>query len=312
MATTTPASLTRQEIEQRLDYLVAQMRAIHEYADRDSREVHLQYVFGEAWDELGPDDERWRAAEFLIAGHLYGKHPAVGVVQLAAVELVNGLEQAIAAESEDESWLEDPAGQIKRRAERLLEEVTAWVDSTEFQPRTSPLGPNPQPNCPAPDVVKPATAPAATERTDKPSPDDRRARFAELVAELEPLADFADTDGRDSMLRMVLRYTSAVPADDPRWNAAGWLLALDQTHADPEMPGPGFYAAGDDQHVRALHAAAIDAVALLEDATYLASTGETFNTKSRAQVATELAAATKWLASLTETWLESANLSDEG
>jgi hypothetical protein len=127
----TIADLTTREVEQRLDYLIGQFRSISDHADRDLRERLLQYVFGAPWAELGPDDDRWTAAEFVIAGHMYGRSPAVGMMQRELVELINGIEDGIAT-VDGESHLRNAPDEIKRRAERLAATVTGWVDTLDF------------------------------------------------------------------------------------------------------------------------------------------------------------------------------------
>jgi hypothetical protein len=125
----TIASLTHAEVEQRLDFLIGEVRKLAEHSDKDVRAVLLQYVFGPAWDELGPDDDRWTAAEFVISGHLYGRHPAVGLVQRSLVEAIHGIEQGIAAVDGEAQY---GAEEITRRAEAFAEQVAEWAGTVDF------------------------------------------------------------------------------------------------------------------------------------------------------------------------------------
>jgi len=107
---------------------------------------------------------------------------------------------------------------------------------------------------------------------DTPIAEAAHRRIDELVDQLQQVIDWADRDDRDCALRTLLRDTPTVAADDPRWRAAEFVLALDQRRVN----GTVAHDAGDNPQVLAIHSALIDFISKLDDATLEAATSQRF------------------------------------
>jgi hypothetical protein len=128
-------------------------------------------------------------------------------------------------------------------------------------------------------------------------------RIDELVDQLQSVIDWADRDDRDYALRTLLRDTPTVAAEDPRWRAAEFILALDQRRVDRETVA---YDAGDNPQVLAIHTALIDFITKLDDAALEAATGQRFTDTD--DPARDVRIAATSLGTATGAWLDLGEL----
>lgn len=128
--------------------------------------------------------------------------------------------------------------------------------------------------------------------------DDPYARAAEALEAITEVAAWLDKDGRQNVLRAALRWTPGVSGDDPRWDAAEFVLAFDQA-----VDGLHVYPGGEDVRLRAVHAALNDFILKLDRATRVATSSDTVNSQDPEA---DLRSAVNWLTDLTTAWANQA------